>query len=230
MARTAVITSECVLSHPSLFEPRETPSGELKYGCALIFDKGADLAELRAAAQAAAVAKWAGKAAQMTESGALRMPFRDGAEREGSRGYGAGKTFLNASTKNQPGVVGRHGGPDGRPRPITDPAELYPGCRVRASLTAFAYDQAGNRGVSFALNNIQKLGEGPRLDGRKDAEDEFSAFPEDAPVDLAPDNADDGKLPTERLRRQVARRQLRRRLDVDVSDDDGASWGDAHVG
>jgi hypothetical protein len=225
----AVITPEAVLSYPALFESRLTPSGQEKYGASLIFDEGTDLSELKAAVRAAAAARWGDKAAQMLKNRQLRTPFREGAEKEG-RGYGAGKVFINASSNRAPGVVSRFAGPDGKPLPVQDPDEVYPGCRVRASLTAFAYDTGGNRGVSFALNNVQKLGEGERLDGRLPAEDEFSAF-EAAPADFDGDgdgydaHDDEALSPTERLRRQSARvqRAQRRRLH---HDGDAPPWGD----
>ena len=50
---------------------------------------------------------------------------------------------------------------------------------MRFSITAFGYDVKGNKGISFALNNVQKWADGERLDGRVRAEDEFSA---EAPV------------------------------------------------
>jgi Enterobacter phage Enc34, ssDNA-binding protein len=112
----------------------------------------------------------------------LRWPFRDGAEKA-TMGYGPGTTFINVTSNRQPGVVSKYAGAGGRPLPITDSAEIYPGCKVRASLTPFAYEVQGNRGVSFLLGNVQKLGDGPRLDGRLRAEDEFAAL-EDAPVDF----------------------------------------------
>ena len=122
----------------------------------------------------------------------LRAPFRDGAEKA-TVGFGPGKTFINVSSKRQPGVVDRFAGPDGKPRVITDPDEIYSGCRVRASLLPFAYDTQGNKGVSFLLGNVQKLGEGPRLDGRLRAEDEFDAL-EEEPTDLDPGFDSDGEL------------------------------------
>ena len=63
---------------------------------------------------------------------------------------------------------------------ITDPDEVYCGCKVRATLSVFAYDKAGNRGISFGLNNVQKLGDGERLDGRLRAEDDFEALENNA--------------------------------------------------
>jgi hypothetical protein len=114
----------------------------------------------------------------------LRWPFRDGAEREG-QGYGSGTTFINVSSKQQPGVVDRYAGPNGKPRPITDLSELYPGCFVHATVRPFSYDTNGSKGVSFALNNLQKLRDGERIDGRLRAEDEFEA------IEPAADNVDD---------------------------------------
>ena len=230
----SVITPECVLSYPHLFEPRETPSGELKYSASFIFNKDADLSGLRRAAKEAAVARWGDKAAAMIKSRQLRMPFRDGAEKADSRGYGPGKVFINASSERAPGVVDRYAGPDGKPRPIDDPEAIYPGCLVRASLAAFAYDQAGNRGVAFALNNVQKLGEGERLDGRLPAEDEFAAL-EDAPVDLElaafDDEGDPDEPVTSHLKGIAGRAQQRRRRrlprQLDDDDNDDAPWGDA---
>ena len=52
-----------------------------------------------------------------------------------------------------------------------------------ATLNVFAYDKAGNRGVSFRLNNVQKLDDGERLDGRLKAEDDFEAI-DDKPADI----------------------------------------------
>jgi hypothetical protein len=125
----------------------------------------------------------------------LRWPFRDGAEKA-TDGYGPGKTFLNVNSNRQPGVVSKYAGPDGKPLPITDPDEVYPGCRVRVSLVPFAYEAQGNKGVSFMLGNVQKLSDGPRLDGRLRAEDEFEAL-EDAPANFGEEidlDADDDPM------------------------------------
>ena len=67
---------------------------------------------------------------------------------------------------------------------ITDPDEVYAGAIVRASVTSFSYDVSGNKGVSFALNNVQKIRDGERLDGRARAQDDFQADP-NAKADLA---------------------------------------------
>lgn len=57
-------------------------------------------------------------------------------------------------------------------------------------MTAFAYDMPTSKGVSFALNNVQKLGDGKRLDGRVAATDDFEAL-ESEPASMGDDNLDD---------------------------------------
>ena len=178
-----VITPEFRLSYPNLFKAVPGPQGgEAKFSAALLFDAGTDLATLKAAAIFAAREKWGAKADDMIRGGKLRLPFRDDWE---EKGYPEGTIFMNVRTNNKPGVVSNRQDPDTkRPIPITDESEIYPGCYGRASLTAFAYDTAGNKGVSFALNNFQKLRDGDRLDNRVAAEDEFDADMADEPASL----------------------------------------------
>lgn len=173
-----VITPEAVLSYPHLFNPAApNPLSEPVYSCSLVFLPGADLSGLKAAALEAARERWGDKAEPLIKSGKIRLPFRTDAE---EKGYPAGSIFINVKSKTRPGVVSRYAGPDGKPQRIDNEEEVYPGCRVRASLRAFAYDTNGNRGVSFGLNNLQKLADGERLDGKRRAEDEFEALDSDA--------------------------------------------------
>lgn len=182
-----IITPLALLSYPHLKEPQAPQNGigKAKYSASLVFPEGSDLTELQAAAEAVAEAKWPGKAKAMFANGALRSPFRkDGVE----KGYPAGSIFMNVRTEQAPGLVSKYAGPDGKPVLITGEditKEFYAGAKVKASVTAFAYDSNGNKGVSFALANMQKLDDGPRLDGRKAAEDEFTADLSAAPADLS---------------------------------------------
>lgn len=172
MSKT-VTTPEARLSYPHLFTPTAMNEGEeKKYSCSLIFEKGADLKALKAAVLAAAQEEWGeDKAAKMIRAGKLRMPFRsDWAD----KGYPEDSTFINVRTTNPPGLIERYADPDtGGAVAITDPGRLYPGVVVMANLTAFSYDYMGNKGVSFALNHIQRRADGERLDGRTAAENVF---------------------------------------------------------
>lgn len=108
----------------------------------------------------------------------LRLPLRDGDEERPDQEEFRGMFFLNASSRQKPGVIDRY------KQPIEDPLELYSGCYGRASLTFFPYSQAGNRGIGVGLNNLQKLADGEPLGGRIRAEDEFDEWTEDEDDDL----------------------------------------------
>ena len=162
-------TPKGMLSYPHLFEPQTPPNGtEPVYSCSLVFDADTDITALKKAADDAAAEKFGPKWRDKN----LRMPFRDDGE---EKGYSPGSVFINIKSRQAPGIVDRYPGTDGLPRVIDNPEDLYPGCYVMASLRPFAYDTAGNRGVSFALQNVQKLDEGKRIDGRVNAKDEFEA-------------------------------------------------------
>lgn len=167
------ITPKGRLSYPHLFEPQIPPNQtEPVYSCTLVFEEGTDLSALEKLAEAAGRDKWGDKYASLVKTGKIRSPFRaDGEE----KGYPEGSTFINIKSKQAPGIVSIYPGDDGKPAKITDPGQVYAGCYVRASVRAFAYDVNGNKGVSFALNNVQKMADGDRLDGRSRAEDEFEA-------------------------------------------------------
>jgi hypothetical protein len=191
-----IITPVATLSYPFLATPQEDEKGKKKYSCALVFAPGTDLSALRKAALDAANAKWPGKVkigkveytvSDALAKGKLRSPFRDDAE---DKGYLKGSIFMNVRTEKKPGVVFNYVDQStGKPALVPqDQIEelLYPGCLVRASVSAFAYDREGNIGVSFGLGNVQKVGEGERLDSRKAATDEFTAdLAEEPGIDLA---------------------------------------------
>ena len=159
-----VITPIARLSYPYLFEKSEGMNGgEGKYQCELIFSSDEDLGALKRAASEAAKEKWGNKIPKN-----LRSPFRNGDEdREDKDGYES-SIFIGARSKDRPGVV------IGRDRvPCTDQSDVYGGCYVKASVTAFAYDQKGNKGVSFALNNVWKIRDGEPFGSRQNADEEF---------------------------------------------------------
>jgi len=89
--------------------------------------------------------------------------------------------FINArSYDTPPGVVSIYPGPDGKPAKITDPAQIYPGVYIKASLHAYAYNQDKSKGVALGLGNVQKWKDAERIDSRVAAEEEFEADPQAA--------------------------------------------------
>ena len=186
-----VVIPEAILSYPHLFEAVAGPDGgEAKYSATFIFPEGTDLTALKAAAKAVGEAKWGLKFTEGVRSGKYHWPFRTDVE---DKGYPKGSTYIGARSKQAPGLVSRYIDPaTGKAHVITadeqkpgNVNELYAGCKVRASLSVFAFNfQNMKFGVSFGLNNIQKLGEGERLDSRRAATDEFEADLSEAPASL----------------------------------------------
>lgn len=174
IAKKKLVTGEFRVSFPSVFKAKAfNDKQEAKFSVVMLFPKSVDLSRpaagqtvsLKHAAFNAAVEKWGPKEEWPKN---LRMPFRDGDEKSDTMGY-AGHIFVTASSKNQPGLVDQ-----GR-RPILNEAQFYAGCYARAELIAFAYDQMGNKGVGFSLQNLQKLRDGDAFSGRKAAEDVFES-------------------------------------------------------
>ncbi|HER7947796.1 TPA: DUF2815 family protein, partial [Streptococcus pyogenes] len=74
---------------------------------------------------------------------------------------------------HKPGVV------DGNRQEIIDTSELYSGIYGRASITFYAFNSNGNKGIACGLNNLQKLRDGEPLGGRTRAEDDFATEDDD---------------------------------------------------
>ena len=97
----------------------------------------------------------------------LKKPLRDGdLEFPDDETY-TGYFFLNANNTQAPGIV------DADRQEILDQREVYSGCFGRASITFFAFNSNGNRGIAVSLNNLQKISDGPMLGGHSRAEDDF---------------------------------------------------------
>ncbi len=196
VSTTKVVTPFGMLSYPHFYVPQKAddPSKKDKYSASLVlFPAGADLSrfeehaaivaavqnadltKLKAAMLAAAKGKWGDKAEAMIRAGQLKSPFRKDGDAYGTvmkdKGYPEGCVFINCRSNNAPQVVDR----TNQPIPASAADQIYPGLIGRLSVNAFAYDTSGNKGVAFALNNFQKWLDGPRLDGRTAAKDEFEA-------------------------------------------------------
>jgi hypothetical protein len=180
----SLITPYGILSFPHLFTARAAAEGATpRFSCSILFNKeqqaSAEYAALKAAVRAAIAEEWGdAKAKDAAFLKTLRNPFRDAAEKE-YEGYDPGMVFIAAWNNNKPGVVNL------QTQPILDPADVWAGQLARLYVRPFAYQQSGNKGVSFSLQHVQILkSEGMRrLDGRKSAEQAFGNAP--LPADLA---------------------------------------------
>lgn len=164
-----VITGKVRFSYVSVWEKTAIgDSDEEKYSISLIIPKSdkAQISKIEKAIEAAKQAgksKWGGKIPAK-----LKTPLRDGDEDRPDDPAYQDSVFLNATCKTKPGVV------DANVDPIIDQDEFYSGCYGRASITFYAFDVNGNRGIACGLNHVQKLADGDHLGGRSSAESDFA--------------------------------------------------------
>lgn len=169
---TRVITGEVRLSYANLFEAKSIQGSKPKYSVSLIIPKSdnATLARIEAAIDAAieaGIAKFGGK---RPNKAALKLPLRDGDTERDDEAY-ANSMFVNANSTTPPQVV------DESLSPILDRSQVYSGCYARASITFYAFNTNGNKGIACGLGNIQKIRDGEPLGGgHVSAEEDFAEF------------------------------------------------------
>lgn len=147
-----------------------------QYSVMLVFDKDTvkspEMKALKLACIEAAEAKFGADAREKIKKGKIQMPWRDADDyaEYGEPFTTPGSVMVNFKSNTPPGIV------DKRAKPIMNERDVYPGCKMRVSFGVWPYDTNGNKGVTLLLNNAQKAGEGTRLAGRADAEDEFDSI------------------------------------------------------
>ena len=111
--------------------------------------------------------------ANVWEPKSIKTPLRDGnTERPDDPAY-AGAYFVNANATSAPGIV------DADRNPILTRSEVYSGVYGRASITFYAFNSSGNRGIACGLNNLQKIRDGEPLGGKASAESDFATDEDD---------------------------------------------------
>lgn len=125
--------------------------GAAKFTVRAAFPPNSDMTLMKKEASEAAQAKWADKPPKT-----LRSPFRKNEELD-KPVAGVGDDWIimtfSSNEDRRPGVV------DAKLQDIIDESQCYSGAWYRAQVRAYAYDKAGNKGVSFGLQNLQKLRE-----------------------------------------------------------------------
>lgn len=196
-----VTTPKGRVSFPHCFIARAAvPGGDEKYSITLLIPKTENIEKLTEIRNKAVTDKWPD--AQKRPKN-LHNPIKDGdtdvmndgSLRKDKYPECAGHWIIAASRAKKSGppkVV------DQGMQQILDEADLYAGCYARMSVHAFAYGPSKDRpqvkpGVSFGLNNVQKLAEGEPLGGMSSKpEDDFDPVPSDAaPVQVKQENGGD---------------------------------------
>jgi len=178
-----VTTPEFRVSFPNVFKPKAAFEGqEAVYSIQMLFPKSSDLKDLKKLCVEVATKKWGTKEKWPKN---LRMPFKSGDEKNLDN-Y-KGMTVVEARSKLRPGLVDRHLNEIGD----LEQSDFYAGCWARATLTCYAYEKAGNKGVSFGLQNIQKLRDDTAFSGKRNAKDDFEVIESDESDSPADNSGDD---------------------------------------
>lgn len=170
---TKIMLKNVRLSYANLFEPRENKNGELRYSVSLLIPKDHPQVDaLQAAIKAEGEGKFGAKWVSMAKK---NYPMHDADEdgRADDDPVYEGMYYINCSSKRKPQVVDR------QVQPILDDSEIWSGCWANVSIAVFPFEVPENKGVSFGLNNVQKVKEGERLGGAPNADEEFEAMDDD---------------------------------------------------
>lgn len=174
-SETKVITGiNTRLSYFHGWEPASINGGTERYSTAVLIPKDdkATIDAINAAVDAAieeGIAKFGGK---KPNKAAIKLPLRDGDVEREDEAY-KGHYFVNANSNTPPQIVDR------AVKPILDRSEVYSGCYARVSLSFYAFNSNGNKGVACGLGNIQKVRDGEPLGGRTNAADDFATLDDD---------------------------------------------------
>lgn len=169
---TRVKTGKVRFSYVNIFKPRAVDgSSDAKYSLTLLVPKS-DTETYKAMRRAVAAAKnTKPDVFKGMDDNEIQTPIHDGDGRKPKGGaYGPeckNCWVVNTSSTSKPGILDRN------KDIMADPQEVYSGCYGRVTLNAYVYNRNGNKGISFGLNNVQKLADGAPLDGRTRAEDDF---------------------------------------------------------
>lgn len=202
-----VITPPFQLSFPYLFEPRDSDFGDPKYSAVAVFTptekNWKDLAkrlvlpefraemleewprqwtDIRRAFRDCAVNDWGCDPkkwrTQMLEQ-ERRVVLKDGSKPKiGQVGYGPDTWYFNATSLNPVDIIDKEGNEIGREH--GNAKEIYAGAICRANITVMSYHVKNGTGITAFLNSIQKLGDGPRLDSRTSAKEDFKIGKEES--------------------------------------------------
>jgi hypothetical protein len=160
-------------SYANVWEPKSINGGAPKYSVSLIIPKSdtKTVAKVKAAIESAYhedESKLKGNGKSVPALSVIKTPLRDGdLERPDDAAY-ANAYFINANATSAPGIV------DADLNPILTRSEVYSGVYGRASITFYAFNSSGNKGIACGLNNLQKVHDGQPLGGKASAESDFA--------------------------------------------------------
>lgn len=166
-----IVLKNVRISYPTLFKPRaseDNPQADPKYSASFILDNAKDAAQIKliqSRIDAIVKEKFKGNAKLLKG-----VCLRDGAEKEGTDGYGDGTHFVSTSSTRRPQVI------DTQKQPLTvDDGKPYAGCYVHASIRLWAQDNKFGKRINAELRAVVFAKDGEPLGGNTpvNVEDDF---------------------------------------------------------
>ncbi len=180
-----VTTPKFRVSFPNVFIKKAFKGGEAVFSLVMLYDKKNkdELADMLNLIKATAIDEWGEVPDEVLDMSLSTCPFSDG-DKKPYDGY-AGTFYARAASQYPPVVLdtGNYN-KDIKPQAILTEEEFYSGCYARASVTVFTWGKEfGKKGVSFGLQNVQKLADGEPFSGRGDPLADFEPIiPEETEI------------------------------------------------
>lgn len=171
---TKVITGpDTRWSYVNVWEPKSINGSAPKYSVNLIIKKSdtRTIAKINEAINAAyndGQAKLKGNGKSVPALSAILSPLHDGDVKRPDDPVYANCYYLNAKSSAKPGIV------DANCNAILDHSEVYSGVYGRASISFYAFNAGGSKGIACSLNNLQLIRAGEPLGGKASAEADFA--------------------------------------------------------
>ena len=173
---TKIITGKVRLSYVALLEPKAFEGQEAKYSTVILIPK-TDKETINRIKKAQKAAYEAAKNDKLkgVKWEKVKTTLRDGDEEMDTDEHPeyAGHYFMSVSSKSKPQIIDKY------KHPVVSEDEVYSGVYARVSLNAYAYNTAGNKGISCGLNNVQIVAQGDYLGGRSSADADFDEWEDD---------------------------------------------------
>ncbi len=168
-----VTTGKARFCYANIWTPKKNESGKEVYSVTIVIPKNDDstfkkIYDTMKSVYEANIETLQGNAKKAPGFDEIKLPLRDGdEEREGDPIF-AGSYFINATSVFAPAIF------DANRNVITDKETVYSGCYGRASISFYAYNKKGGRGIACGLRGLQKLEDGEPLGGIGNIADDFA--------------------------------------------------------
>lgn len=175
-----LLTPRFRVSFPQVFHKKAFKEGDAgRYSLTALFEPASfsdgDKVKWQALLQvcdAVARKEWKKSYKEAKEAGGYTLPFHKG-DSSGKWGRSEGTVYCTlAAVIRKPGIVDK----DGVTKLLEEDDAFYAGCYARASCNPYV-PKGWRKTMAIGLNNLQKLGDGERLDSFSSAEDDFGSDP-----------------------------------------------------